>query len=50
MSSLLAAAAKGNAIHVQDVDWADVDNGAAVLALAKCLQVSEAILSMTHPI
>lgn len=31
-----------NAIHVQDIDWADVDNGSAVLALANCLKLSGA--------
>lgn len=31
-----------NAIHAQDVDWADVDNGAAVLSLASCLKQSGA--------
>merc|ERR1740130_1217106 len=31
-----------NAIHAQDVDWADVDNGSAVLSLAHCLKQSGA--------
>lgn len=35
-----------NAIHAQDVDWADVDNGAAVLSLAQCLKKSGA----KHPL
>eukprot|EP00931_Biecheleriopsis_adriatica_P030674 TRINITY_DN18061_c0_g1_i1.p1 TRINITY_DN18061_c0_g1~~TRINITY_DN18061_c0_g1_i1.p1 ORF type:complete len:796 (-),score=132.57 TRINITY_DN18061_c0_g1_i1:85-2472(-) len=35
-----------NAIHVQDIDWADVDNGAAALSLANCLKKSGA----KHPL
>jgi hypothetical protein len=31
-----------DAIHVQDVDWADVDNGIAVLTLGHCLKESGA--------
>eukprot|EP00930_Biecheleria_cincta_P088708 TRINITY_DN7795_c0_g2_i3.p1 TRINITY_DN7795_c0_g2~~TRINITY_DN7795_c0_g2_i3.p1 ORF type:complete len:877 (+),score=158.51 TRINITY_DN7795_c0_g2_i3:44-2674(+) len=34
------------AIHVQDIDWADVDNGAAALSLANCLKNSGA----KHPL